>query len=588
MTLSIEPFSQISELTFYPDQAVGVDNHPPIKLDKRPWIVVNTIAAAGGKFVPKQELDTALSGFNLDPFTPQEISLLRRMLAAPVSGDKQSHSVIEMGGPEHRPHFWIDAEVKLSAAKRGRKAKTDEEFGILKWVRGHEQPPIAARIEPLFAAAKPISAAYPRWAITGAIKRAVSLNPDPFREIVDKIGPYTLREFHRDRVTRFLQGFQGDWDQSFNHLLEQIKNDTVYATNPKTTHRALRQGFNIMLGFEEYDTHYLGTNLRNFGNYYQAREAVRQAIVHHMEIWIQLPEVVRTVLRQFFLEGGRGNESVIANGLGLNEATVSRYANAGHNFIKAKTGEGSLGKSLETALKKTAILLDGTIYPLLTSILEKGVKQTGGRKNSRTNQTQYYPTTGQVSDYWRRRARSLGIDSTKTSKSLVPTSRAELTTANSIPDHTLDQLGSRVRFLAIAFLRDSDMAEDVVQRVLEELLSSGPEIDDAELRRLTLKYARQESKGRFRERDWDEAALIPTPRLHSPYQTEHIVLAKEEHLQVVSALKTLLPDERYVLVASYAEGMSPEEIAKTRGLRIEDVPVLLARAAQMFKEHYPT
>lgn len=101
--LSVEAFSQIPKLTFYPDQAVGVDNHPPIRLGRREWTVIETIAAAGGKFVPKQELDTALSSVDLDPCTIKELDSLRGLLTPPV---------IEMGGPEHRPHFWIDAEVK--------------------------------------------------------------------------------------------------------------------------------------------------------------------------------------------------------------------------------------------------------------------------------------------------------------------------------------------------------------------------------------------------------------------------------------------------------------------------------------------
>lgn len=105
MALSVEAFSQTPKLRFYlPDQAVRVDNHPPVRLDRRKWTVVNIIAAAGGKFVLKQELDTALFHVDLNPCTIEELNSLREMLTPPV---------IEIGGPDNKPHYWTDAQVEL-------------------------------------------------------------------------------------------------------------------------------------------------------------------------------------------------------------------------------------------------------------------------------------------------------------------------------------------------------------------------------------------------------------------------------------------------------------------------------------------
>jgi RNA polymerase sigma-70 factor, ECF subfamily len=172
-------------------------------------------------------------------------------------------------------------------------------------------------------------------------------------------------------------------------------------------------------------------------------------------------------------------------------------------------------------------------------------------------------------------------DQTKASaESPTPRTAPPLDTAADILRTLIDEHALAMFGLAKSIVRDSALAEDVVQ---ESLLKAWQAADsyrgDASVRSWALRITHNTAISTLRKRreDYREPDLLPEPR-ESGIQTDRQVQGRMMVSDLWTALGTLDPLSRSVTVLREVEGMSYEDIASLLELPLPTVKTRLFRA----------
>jgi RNA polymerase sigma-70 factor, ECF subfamily len=139
--------------------------------------------------------------------------------------------------------------------------------------------------------------------------------------------------------------------------------------------------------------------------------------------------------------------------------------------------------------------------------------------------------------------------------------------------------------LAVAVLRDRDVAGDVAQDVAVEVLRSlsrlrDPERFDAWVRRIAVRRTLHAAKARRRR-----AALEVELGAFDEPSEEHTADALAERDALRAALASLPPRQRVALALRYVHGLTDAEIAAALGCRPGTAASLLSRGREFLRRH---
>lgn len=146
----------------------------------------------------------------------------------------------------------------------------------------------------------------------------------------------------------------------------------------------------------------------------------------------------------------------------------------------------------------------------------------------------------------------------------------------------------RVRIVALRYLRDPHLAEDVVQETFFRAYRSLDDLDPGRspwpwlsvvCRNLCYDVLRHLAGHRA---DSIEESPLPPPG----DDLEPALLARRRRLGIAEALTNLTPHQRRVLLLREVDGLRYQEIAESEGMSLEAMKSTLLRARRAFRRHY--